>query len=149
MSKRKPTALKILQGNPGKRALPKNEPVAEVCAPRAPAHLSPEAKQHWPKVVKHLAAAKIMTRLDVDALAMYCESYAKWILAHEHLSTEGMITISPNGYPVQSAWLQIANKSFEQMAKMLGEFGMTPSSRAGVQKVPDDHGGGKDPWQSI
>ena len=34
--------------------------------------------------------------------------------------------------------LQIADKAFEQMTKLLVEFGMTPSSRSRVSKVRPD-----------
>jgi hypothetical protein len=37
-----------------------------------------------------------------------------------------------------SSYLAIANKAFEQLSKMLTEFGMTPSSRSRVSKVQPD-----------
>ena len=43
--KPKPTRLKIIQGNPGKRPLNKNEPQPERRLMRAPSHLSEEAKK--------------------------------------------------------------------------------------------------------
>ena len=146
-NKPKPTALRVLQGNPGKRALPKDEPILEVEKPRAPATLSPAAKKHWPKVVERLAAAKVMTRLDVDALALYCEHYAQWATANEKLLDHGMIEYTDRG-PIQSPWLMISQKAAEAMRKLLIEFGMTPSARTRVQKVPDDNKG-KDPWQTV
>ncbi|MFP3569823.1 P27 family phage terminase small subunit [Paraburkholderia sp. SIMBA_030] len=42
-------------------------------------------------------------------------------------------------HPIQSPYLAIANKAHEQMAHMLAEFGMTPSSRAHCTVMkPDD-----------
>ena len=39
----KPTKLKLLAGNPGKRPLNENEPEPEAVAPSVPAHLDDEA----------------------------------------------------------------------------------------------------------
>ena len=33
---------------------------------------------------------------------------------------------SPNGFPMQSPYLAVANKSMEQMRGLLTEFGMSP-----------------------
>ena len=147
-NKPKPTNLKILQGNPGKRPLPENEPRLEVERPRAPTHLSPQAKAHWPKIVKKLADAKVMTRLDADALALYCEHYAQWAQANQELATNGMTDLSAQGVPIMSPWLTISMKAAEAMRKLLIEFGMTPSARTKVQTVPDDSGKA-DPWANL
>lgn len=136
--KKTPTALAIIKGNPGKRPLPENEPKPGAAKPRAPHVLSEEAKKHWRTVVKQLHAAKVMTRLDIDALALYCEAYARWVEANESLVKYGMIVKSPGGFPMQSPWLSISNKAFEQMRAMLAEFGMTPSSRAKVTTVKEN-----------
>ena len=147
-NKTKPTALKVLHGNPGKRKLPENEPKLAVEIPRAPAHLSPVAKQHFPKVAKQLAAAKVMTALDADALAAYCECYATWIEANINVQLNGTIEVNEKGMPIQSPYIQISFKAVEMMRKMLIEFGMTPSSRAKVQTVGDGKGT-VDPWSQV
>ena len=43
--KPKPTAMKVLEGNPGGRPLNKNEPKPDKKAPRCPAWLEEEAKK--------------------------------------------------------------------------------------------------------
>ena len=145
-----PTALHILRGNPSRKKLTGlNEPTTKVEVPRTPQHLSPIAKKHFPKIAKQLAAAKVMTRLDTDALAMYCEAYAKWFTSNEELKNCEWITLTENGYPVQTPWLSISNNAFNQMKAMLCEFGLTPSSRTKVQTVPGDNGANKDPWDTI
>lgn len=128
-----PTQLKVVRGNPGKRPLPENEPQLEAVKPNAPKTLSQEAKKHWDVVVDQLADAKLMTVLDIDALAMYCEAYARWADANKQIQEYGPLIKSPQGFPMQSPYLQIANKTFDQMKAMLVEFGMTPSSRTKVR----------------
>jgi P27 family predicted phage terminase small subunit len=131
--KPKPTALKLLQGNPGKRPLRDDEPRPEVCLPDPPEHLSAVAKEHWGVIGAQLAEAGILTSIDRDALALYCEAYARWVHANEQLRLFGVLVKAPSGYPMQSPFLAIANKAFEQMRSMLTEFGMTPSSRTRVR----------------
>ena len=142
-----PTSLKIIRGNPGKRSLSKDEPTPEAVCPPPPAVLSSAAKKHWRIVVKQLFEADLMTNLDIDALTIYCEAYARWVLAGEAIREEGAIITqkSHDGsteYLKQNPWLMIQQKSFDQMKGMLVEFGMSPSSRTRVRTVdkkqPDD-----------
>jgi P27 family predicted phage terminase small subunit len=95
-----------------------------------------------------LSRAHVLTDLDVDALALYCEAYARWAWANAQIKKHGVLVKTPNGFPTQSPLLQIANKAFEQMRVMLTEFGMTPSSRSRVYAVG---GGGKEktPWDAM
>lgn len=129
----KPTALKLIQGNPGHRELPKKEPKLPVKVPRAPADLSPTAKKHWRKVVRQLADAGVMTDIDTHALAMYCEAFTRYRFAMCKISKEGPIIHTKTGYPIQHPAMGVLNKAFDQMRAILTEFGMTPSSRTRVQ----------------
>lgn len=134
MSGRKPipTNLKIVKGTAQPCRILKDEPKPKADAVRMPAGLSDDAKKQWKIAAKHLTAAGLLTNLDTFALAMYCEVFARWTYANDQIKKFGPIVKAPSGYPVQSPFLQIANKSFDQMTKMLVEFGMTPSSRSRV-----------------
>ncbi len=136
--KPKPTALRIVQGNPGKRPLPKNEPKPKAMVPRAPAHLSAEQKKIFRRVAKQLNNANIITRIDGVALELLCEAYSRWLDALDKVKLMGMVVKSPSGFPVQNPYLGIANRAFDQAQKMMTEFGMTPSSRTRVQTVGAD-----------
>lgn len=129
-----PTALKIVHGNPGKRALPVDEPIPPAGAD-APDWLSPLAAEHWPTIARQLADAGVLTVMDAPALALYCEAFARWKQASDHVLKHGQVVKSPTGVLKQSPYLLIANKAHDQMAKMLIEFGMTPSSRSRVTKA--------------
>lgn len=127
-----PTVLKLITGNPGKRALPANEPQLKAIRPKAPRHLSQSAKKQWQVVARQLADAKVLTALDTHALALYCEAYERYQQANEQIRKFGVVVKAPSGFPVQSPFLAIANKALEQMTKLMTEFGMTPSSRTRV-----------------
>ncbi|ACC76139.1 phage terminase small subunit P27 family [Paraburkholderia phymatum] len=132
-----PTALKLARGNPGKRPLPENEPTPKGDI-EMPAYLTPAAAEHWPLVASQLQDAGVLTSVDTTALALYCEAFARWRHATDQVTKYGSVVKTPNGFPVQSPFLAIANKAHEQMTKLLVEFGMTPSSRTRVSKAPSD-----------
>ena len=76
--KPKPTALRLIAGNPGKRALPKSEAVVALSEPTPPAFLCDDAKVEWGRVCSALYAAGLMTELDRAALAAYAAAYGRW-----------------------------------------------------------------------
>ena len=135
-----PTALKVVRGNPGKRPLNEDEPQPEKGIPDPPDWLTEVARAHWPLVAKQLNDAGILTSIDGQALAMYCEAFATWREAMDTIACEGSIVRSQNGFPIQSPWLAIANRAHDDMRKLLVEFGMTPSARSRVKATPKDDG---------
>lgn len=131
--KPKPTALRVLQGNPGKRAINRDEPKPDAVIPKVPDHVIGEGRKEWFRISKQLHALGLLTEVDRAALAAYCVAYGRWAEAEQNIQKYGVVLISgENSWPVQSPYLSIANRAMEQMVKMLGEFGMSPSSRARV-----------------
>lgn len=122
-----PTALKVLAGNPGKRALSKNEPQPTAGA-EMPEHLSPRAREVWEALEPEFSRLGLLNQLSGFALAGFCDSYARWLEATEEIRKTGEIVKAPSGYPIQNPWRAIANKAYDQWSKMAAEFGMTPSS---------------------
>ena len=130
----KPTHLKVITGNPGKRPLNENEPQPEVAIPAAPSHLSARAAERWAEIAPQLARLGVLTEIDSDALSLYCEAWALWVHAKKKVHELGAIVRSPkSGYPVASPYIGIANKAHDQMRALLAEFGMTPSSRSRIE----------------
>jgi P27 family predicted phage terminase small subunit len=133
--------VKLARGNPGKRALNPYEPQpsrAESLEP--PEFLGEGAQAEWRQRAATFERLGLLTELDLDAFAVYCQSMATWKKAMRHLDEDGMVT---NGaYPMISPWASIAAKACGQVMKVLVEFGLTPSSRTrvAVNKVP--HGDG-------
>lgn len=138
---RKPTALRVIEGNPGKRALPKNEPKPAVSRSAAPEHLSREAKTEWRRVIAELTMLGVMTKLDRAALAAYCQAYGRWIQAERALArlaerdeaSHGLLIKTSNGNVVQSPLVGAANRAMVIMLRAAAEFGMTPAARARVE----------------
>lgn len=147
MNRIKPTKLKKLEGNPGKRPLNKFEPQPEVEKPSCPAWLCYEAKVEWKRIVPKLMALGLLTRIDRAALAAYCQAYGRWAKAEKALKAleekfESTWNINaggglcyqtmPNGNWVTHPLVHVANRAMEQMQKFLAEFGMTPVARTRI-----------------
>lgn len=131
--KPKPTALKELEGNPGKRALNKKEPKPAVDLPTCPNHLKGVARQEWLRITKELKGLGMISKLDRAALAVCCTAYADYVKACNKLTKEGEVIISDKGGLYQNPWVAIKKRSMDQIIKFYAEFGMTPSSRTRVQ----------------
>jgi P27 family predicted phage terminase small subunit len=135
--KPKPTFVKLLTGNPGKRALNHDEPKPTPAIPESPLELSPTAKVEWDRLVGELVALKMLTNLDRAALAAYCEAYALWAEAIVAVRKFGSMVKSPSGYPMQSPYIAMANRQAEIMMRIASEFGFTPASRSRISVPPE------------
>lgn len=130
----KPTALKELSGNPGKRGLNKREAKPALKVPPCPKHLQGEARKEWNRITKQLLALGLLTEVDRAALAAYCQCWARWVQAEDEMRKEDhkMVTLTDSGYPVLTPWIGVANNAMKQMLRYLVEFGMTPAARSKV-----------------
>ena len=86
-----PTAIKELEGNPGKRALNDKEPKPQKKAPACPKWLEDEAKKEWRRLAKQMEQLGILTQVDMAAFAGYCQAYARWKEAEEFITQHGSI----------------------------------------------------------
>ena len=130
--KPKPTAVKKLEGNPGKRKLNMKEPEPGKGMPDCPEWLLPEAKTVWNRLCRKLSEMGVLTEIDMVAFAEYCQSYARWKEAHEHIDREGSTFETEKGYQQQTPWVGIANTNQKLMLSAASEFGLTPSARSRI-----------------
>lgn len=131
--KTKPSALKELEGNPGKRALNKHEPKPETAIPDCPPVLAGPARTEWKRITAQLEKLKVIALVDRGALAAYCMAWGDVVKATNKLKKEGEVIISEKGGMYQNPWVSIRNSAMDRMVKISAEFGMTPSSRARVK----------------
>jgi P27 family predicted phage terminase small subunit len=127
--KPKPTALKVLSGNPGKRPLNECEPKPSG-VPDCPEHLDTVAKQEWDRVSAELISIGLLTSVDRAALAAYCAAYSRWVKAEQAIQKHGEVIKTQSGNAIQNPYVGVANRALDLMHKFLSEFGMTPSSRS-------------------
>ena len=136
-----PTAIKILEGNPGKRPLNEYEPKPEKKAPPCPKWLEKEARKEWKRLAPKLEILGVLSELDMAAFAEYCQAYARWKEAQEHIDFEGSTFETEKGYQQQTPWVGIANTNQKLMLQAASEFGLTPSARSRIMAAS---GVGKD-----
>ena len=144
--KPKPTALRLVEGNRGKRPINKAEAVIALAEPTPPAFLCDDAKVEWGRVCSALYAAGLMTELDRAALAAYAAAYGRWaqaerainrMAAKDELNAALMIKTT-SGNAIQNPLVGIANKAKADMVRYAAEFGMTPSARSRVTATPEE-----------
>lgn len=136
--KPKPTHLKAITGNPGKRPLNHHEPRPDPMTPECPIPLPDHAKAEWTRLCAELGKLRILTSLDQTALANYCVAYGIWRDAIAGLAEFGTVVKSPQGFPIQSPWLSIANRQTEIMLRISSEFGFTPASWSRIRTPGKD-----------
>lgn len=139
--KPKPTALKVLEGNPGKRELNENEPKPKPKAPSCPKWLEDEAKKEWRRMSKQLEGLGLLTEVDMTAFAGYCQAYARWKQSEEFITKHGAIVKTPSGYWQQVPQVSIAQTYLRIMNRFCEQFGLTPSSRS---RLTADNGNSDD-----
>lgn len=130
--KPKPTALKLLEGNPGKRPLNPQEPIPPKGGVRCPTWLLPEAKKEWKRLASSLEAMGVLTMADLTAFSGYCQAYARWREAEEFITQHGSIFKTPSGYVQQVPQVSIALQNLKIVQSFCGEFGLTPATRARI-----------------
>jgi P27 family predicted phage terminase small subunit len=133
----KPTALKVVQGNAGKRPLNKREPKPKADRPRCPPHLSPKAKTAFKNVSNLLADMGVLTIADGMALEMLCDAYAEWRDLRKAVESHGATytTTGTSGDVVVKARPEVAMAAdaWKRVKAMASEFGLTAASRTKIQ----------------
>jgi len=142
--KPKPTVLKLVTANPGKRPLNTNEPIPVSGRLNAPEFLIPDARAEWDRVAEDLVASGLITVADLGALAVYCTAFGRLVQAERILATdakanpenEGLTIETASGNVIMNPRLGIRNKAAADLMKAAAELGMTPSARSRVQAAP-------------
>lgn len=129
---RKPTAWRRIEGNRGKKAWNRAEPIPPEGVPDCPEHLGAEARAEWYRLVDTLVRMGVITIVDRAVLAAYCQAYGRWVEAEEKLKESPLLFKTPSGYVQQSPWLNVANKQMELMGRYMAEIGLTPASRSRI-----------------
>jgi P27 family predicted phage terminase small subunit len=145
----KPTAIKLLEGNPGKRPLNEKEPQPDKKAPECPSWLEPEAKKEWERMAESMEAIGILTEIDMTSFAGYCQAYARWKEAEEFLSKHGTIFKTPSGYIQQVPQVSIAQTYLKAMKDFASQFGLTPAARTRIQVNTDKSADSDDPMLQL
>ena len=126
-----PTGLRLLKGNPGKRALNRDEPIPEGGLGPAPKRLPKYVRDAWADL-----ALQAWWATDSDRAAFEILSYniAQARKLRKDLEKEPRMVKGSRG-EVRNPKSYELREAEDRAARLIGEFGMTPSSRSRV-KVP-------------
>ena len=113
--RRKPTKLRILEGNRSRTPIPKEVlPTADAKKPSR--FKTPLEKKAWEKLTPPLFACGLATNADQEMLERMCYWWAVHI-EHAYMNPPDLIN---------------SERAFKQFDRIAGRFGMTPSDRAGL-----------------
>lgn len=131
-----PTAIRELRGDRADR-MPQAEPKPAPGIPAPPVELSPAALAEWHRIAPILDRSRVLTEADGAALAIYCETFAEWINTTRRIRKLGMLIPTAAGGLKANPLVAISVKARADAARMLTEFGLTPSSRSKVTALPE------------
>lgn len=142
---RKPSAVKEVMGNPGKRASSKKEPDPTYLDDLTPPTWLPQAAQAiWLEEAPKFRKAHLLTEIDVMAFAALCQAAADYrravaktgeddVKAKFREDEEGaVIAVGEHLNP----WAMVKSMSVKQLSMWLGKFGGTPQDRTRVEVNP-------------
>ena len=128
--KPKPTAKKLLAGNPGKRALNKAEPeFSKITNVDPPEWLSDRACQMWRMVVPELLRENVVAITDLHNVEAFCVAYDNWRMAQESVQQHGIVVAGAQGGPMKNPALTAANETMRQIVTFGSMLGLDPASR--------------------
>jgi P27 family predicted phage terminase small subunit len=140
--KPKPTVLRMVQNNPGKRPINPDEPVPDALQVDCPEELTdPVAQQEWRRVIVPAIERGQITSADRTFAIAHCELWATWqsqlLEASRHAH---VIAAGPSKYPTPNPARMMANKTLLLLTKVDAELGFSPTSRTRVHapgRVPE------------
>lgn len=126
--KPKPYAMKVLSGNPSRRAL-KQPPKGLEGRISCPGWLDAEAKKQWSVVTKHLREMGLLASSDVGLIASYSQTMSRLKAAQEHITKYGLtISTGAGGFKKNPA-VAILEKSGDMLRQLATELGLSPVAR--------------------
>jgi P27 family predicted phage terminase small subunit len=131
--KPKATPLKILRGSRSDRV---PRPAKMAAGLVAPDHLDEIALEAWERITRALQDLGRLASADREAIELYCAAYSRWRKADAELGREITICTDLGGVKANPAG-QIVAQAERTMAAMLGELGLTPSSRSRLGTVAE------------
>ncbi len=131
--KPKPTHLKLVQGNPGKRKIKGKEPQPEKKKLSCPPWLGEHAKVFWKEIEPVLYGLELLTIADKAKLELLCVTYGEWRRASDAVAQHGEVyeTTNLEGVTMYRPRPEVAMRSdaAKRLSSLLSEFGLDPSSR--------------------
>lgn len=139
--KAKPTALKILNGNAGRRKLNMQEPQFESGIPEKPEWFDTYASEEWDRLTGNLNGQRLFTKNDLGILVSICLAYEQMLETHAILKVLGRCyTVEDMGgnkhYKARPECVRFETAQREYRT-LLAEIGFSPASRSKIKTLPE------------
>lgn len=128
--KAKPTRLKLLEGNPGKRRLPTNEP--QPATPlQMPDFVSDDAVAagEWHRLVATMPPG-FFTGADVGVIALHCLAWSTFLASHSAIERDGLTVPGSRGQSVLHPAFAAAQRATATLFGCADRLGLHPAARA-------------------
>lgn len=129
--KKKPTALRILEGNPGRLPINEFEPTCDMPAVK-PSFVAMDeiASREWDRVIACMPP-HLYTAMDVAVLANYALAFSLLAKAQSELDS-GIIRLTVKGEQ-PAASVKVWKAASETLLKCADRLGLHPGARASLQ----------------
>jgi len=133
----RPTALKILRGNPGKQKINRDEPKPPPSPATPPTWLRGDALALaiWAEEAPRLLRLGLLTEIDRLLFAALCERTAIYRRAARALRKG--LTQQTAGGAIPRPEVSIARGALYGFSQLCARFGMTPADRARLMATPE------------
>jgi P27 family predicted phage terminase small subunit len=137
----KPVEIKKLEGNPGKRELPVGPNILPG-EPEPPDSVrnDPVSLIEWQRIVPELMHVNLLAKVDMGAIAAYCQAFSLWQKASESVERDGILIPGPSGVRKNPA-IGIMLDAWKAVRAFASEFGLSPASRSKVSHTYRDDDG--------
>jgi P27 family predicted phage terminase small subunit len=129
----KPTALKILEGNPGRR--PIGKAIERIADLEPPAFITGQALEEWNRAVAAMPPG-FFSAADAPTMAVYCLAWVMHRRALATVATEGQTAISSMGQKVPHPMLAVVRQQVDTILRAGDRLGMSPVARARFERGP-------------
>jgi P27 family predicted phage terminase small subunit len=130
-----PSVLRAAGGNAGHRPINHDEPQPDPLPTDVPEELQDAAeRQEWTRTIVPAISSGHITVADRVMAIAHCHYWATWrdqlaaAAKHAHV-----VAVGKNKYPMANPTRIMANKTFQLLAKVDAELGLTPTSRTRVR----------------
>ena len=140
----KPSAIRELEGDLGKRPNNTEEPKPDPTMPKMPAGLTGDAKKCWQLLAPELNKIGILTKIDAGGLESYCRLYATARECWRKVKSTGGPVVEDSGKVVRNPYLAEAIRAETLLHKIRSELGLNATSRSRIAATPSQNEGDLD-----
>ncbi len=146
--KPKPSHLKVISGNPGKRPIPENpQPKTLSLDEKPPNWIGKYGQELWEARAPELIELGILTKADRPMFEILCCTWNMFREALEIMNREGLSVKDERGLPRKNPIWTLYNSAAKDFSKLAQEFGMTPVSRQRLDVRASVQG--ENPWDRL